>query len=379
MKTRKDIPETTKLRLWVKSAGRCEFKGCNKPVWQNGLTLSQGNFGQIAHIIGSSKDGPRGTNQSEELQTDFDNLMLLCQACHKEIDTHPERYPIELLRAWKQDHENRIEIQTSYPEDIHKSTLLVFSINIGDRVVPINIEAIRNAMFPKFPTNHKGIKIEEKGFDRMGTPEQWQTFAESKIKRKVLRDLEEGIDDIKIKHISLFAIAPMPLLIYLGRWIGDTVPTDIYQSHRNIANTNKTWSWQEEVFAESTYLVSCKQKGTDKIVFLSLAISDSIEPDKYDNLISDTCSIYEISIPEPSPQFLKSKKQLEIFSHEYRKLLNKIQATHGKDCKIYILPAIPVSMAVECGRVILPTKDPEIYVCEYYANKEGFKTVLQIN
>jgi hypothetical protein len=379
MKTRKDIPETTKLRLWVKSAGRCEFKGCNKPVWQNGLTLSQGNFGQIAHIIGSSKDGPRGTNQSEELQTDFDNLMLLCQACHKEIDTHPERYPIELLRAWKQDHENRIEIQTSYPEDIHKSTLLVFSINIGDRVVPINIEAIRNAMFPKFPTNHKGIKIEEKDFDRMGTSEQWQTFAESKIKRKVLRDLEEGIDDIKIKHISLFAIAPMPLLIYLGRWIGDTVPTDIYQSHRNIANTNKTWSWQEEVFAESTYLVSCKQKGTDKIVFLSLAISDSIERDKYDNLISDTCSIYEISIPEPSPQFLKSKKQLEIFSHEYRKLLNKIQATHGKDCKIYILPAIPVSMAVECGRVILPTKDPEIYVCEYYANKEGFKTVLQIN
>jgi len=167
--------------------------------------------------------------------------------------------------------------------------------------------------------------------------------------------------------------------MYLGRCIGDTVPTDIYQSHRNIENTSKTWSWQEEVSAESTYSVFCRQEGKGEIVFLSLAISDSIEPDKYDNLISDTCSIYEISIPEPSPQFLKSKKQLEIFSHEYRKLLNKIQATHGKDCKIYILPAIPVSMAVECGRVILPTKDPEIYVCEYYANKEGFKTVLQIN
>ncbi len=128
-----------------------------------------------------------------------------------------------------------------------------------------------------------------------------------------------------------------------------------------------------------TYSVSCRQEGKGEIVFLNLAISDSIERDKYENLVLDTCSIYQISIPEPSPHFLKSKRQLEIFSYEYRKLLNKIQARHGKDCKIYILPAVPVSMAVECGRVLLPTKDPEIYVCEYYANKEGFKTVLQIN
>lgn len=379
MTARKAIPETTKLRLWIKSAGRCEFKGCNTPVWHNGLTLSEGNFAEVAHIIGSSKDGPRGRDQSEELQRDFDNLMLLCQRCHKEIDAHPESYPVELLRAWKQDHENRIEVQTSYPEDIHKSTVLVFSVNIGDRIVPTNIESIRNAMFPKFPTDFRGIKIEEKNFDRMGTPEQWQTFAEAKIKRRVLRYLDEGIDDIKIKHISLFGIAPMPLLMYLGRCIGDTVPADIYQSHRNIENTSKTWSWQEEVSVESTYSVSCRQEGKGEIVFLSLAISDSIERDKYENLISDTCSIYQISISEPSPHFLKSKRQLEIFSYEYRKLLNRIQARHGKNCKVYILPAVPVSVAVESGRVILPTKDPEIYVCEYYGNKEGFKTVLQIN
>ncbi len=82
---------------------------------------------------------------------------------------------------------------------------------------------------------------------------------------------------------------------------------------------------------------------------------------------------------EPSPHFLKSKKQLEIFSYEYRKLLNEIQAKHGKNCQIHILPAIPVAIAVECGRVILPTKDPSIYVCEYYGHEKGFQTILQIN
>ncbi|NEP08242.1 MAG: HNH endonuclease, partial [Okeania sp. SIO4D6] len=102
MAKRKPIPETTKLQLWVKSAGRCEFKGCNTPVWYNGLTLSKGNFAEVAHIIASSKDGPRGTDQSEEMQVDFDNLMLLCKSCHKEIDDHPEKYPIELLRSFSQ-------------------------------------------------------------------------------------------------------------------------------------------------------------------------------------------------------------------------------------------------------------------------------------
>ena len=379
MSPRKSIPEATRLQLWVKTAGRCEFKGCNIPVWYNGLTLSEGNFAEVAHIIGSSKDGPRGTEQSEELQVDFDNLMLLCQRCHKEIDNHPEKYPTELLRTWKQEHENRIEIQTSYPEDIHKSTVLLFSINIGDRTVPINIEAVRNAMFPKFPADPKGIKIEEKDFDRMGTPEQWQIFAETKIKRRVLRYLDEGIDDIRIKHISLFGISPMPLLMYLGKCIGDTVPTDIYQSHRNIENTSKTWSWQENANADLAYLISCEQEGENEIVLLKLAISDVIARDKYEDLVPSNCSIYQITISEPSPHFLRSKRQLEIFSYEYRKLLNEIQSRHGKNCKIYILPAVPVSIAVECGRVLLPTKDPEIYACEYYSDKQGFKAVLKIN
>lgn len=376
---RKSIPENVKLQLWVKTAGRCEFKGCNVPVWNNTLTLSEGNFAQVAHIIGSSEDGPRGTELSEHLQTEYSNLMLLCQRCHKEIDNNPEKYPIELLQSWKQEHESRVEIQTSYPEDIHKSNILTCSINIGDRITPINFEPIRNAMFPKYPID-KGVKIEEKEFDRFGTDTEWQSFAENKIKRKLQRFFEEGIDDIAIKHLSVFGIAPMPLLIFLGKCIGDTVPCDIYQSHRNIENTNKTWNWQEaSETVDTSFIITCEQEGESEIILLKLAISDTLNNDKYPNLIGVGESIYQISVREPSPHFLKTKRQLEIFSYEYRKLLNIIQAKHGVNCKIFILPAVPVSIAVECGRVILPTKDPEINVCEYYKEREGYEKVLKIN
>ncbi|MCU0440453.1 MAG: HNH endonuclease [Raineya sp.] len=376
---RKNIPDDIKLQLWVKSGGRCEFKGCNTPVWRNGLTLSKGNFAEVAHIIGSSKDGPRGREDSEDLQTTYSNLMLLCQRCHKEIDDHPDNYPSELLTRWKQEHENRIEIQTSYPEDIHKSTVLMCSINIGDRITPINIEVVRNAMFPKYPSDFKGIKIEEKEFDRFGTETEWQYFAENKIKKKLKKHFEEGIDEDGIKHLSVFGIAPMPLLIFLGKCIGDTVPCDIYQSHRNIENTNKTWHWQESIPQDTRFLTTCQKEGSSNTVILKLAISDTLNEDKYSSLLDSDVSIYQISVEEPSPHFLRNKRQLEIFSYEYRKLLNTIQAKHGSKCEILILPAIPVSIAIECGRVILPTKDPEIFVCEYYKDDGGYKKVLKIN
>jgi hypothetical protein len=377
--SRKVIPDNIKLKLWVKSAGRCEFKGCNKPLWHNELTLSDGNFAENAHIIGSSKSGPRGNEHSDVLQIEFSNLMLLCQSCHKEIDSNLGKYSIELLRKWKIEHEDRIEMQTSYPEEIHKSTILTCTISIGSRITPINFEAIRNAMFPKYPKDHRGISISENDFDRNSNESEWQTFAENKIRRKIARELDENVDDSRIKHLSIFGIAPMPLLFYLGMCIGDTIPCDIYQSHRNIEETSKTWNWDNGNNYDTNFEIEYSKNVKSKRVFLKLAISDFLPEEKYSNLIDAENAVYCLTIKEPTPHFLKHKNQLQVFSYEYRKLLNRIQYTHGKDCTIFILPAVSVAIAIECGRVILPTKDPIIYLCEYYNDKRGYKPVLRVN
>ncbi len=372
------VPQHTRLKLWVKAAGMCEFPGCDEPVWRNNLTLRDGNFGEVAHIIGSSKDGPRGSDESTDLQVAYSNLMLLCQRCHKEIDDDTDRYSVELLRQWKQEHEERIEIQISHSGDIYKSTVVLFTVKIKDRITPINRAAYRNAMFPKYPVD-EGIKIDNQDFDRNGDESEWEAYARV-IDRKIKSRVEEGIDENRVKHISVFAIGPMPLLMFLGKCIGDTIPTDIYQSHRNIKDTSKTWSWHaEEGEVHTSYTVKrIKIAEKSENVAIVLALSDTIEKDKYANFVDDTFSIYEITIGEPSPHFLKNAKQLEHFSYEYRKLLNQIQATHGHRCKIYILSAVPISVAVECGRVLFPTKDPDIFACEYYG-QSGFRKVLKIN
>ena len=372
------MPERTRLKLWVKAGGRCEFRGCNEPLWRNNLTLSDGNFGEVAHIIAASEDGPRGSADSADSRIDYSNLMLLCPQCHIEIDRNPDKYSSELLRQWKQAHEKRIEIQTNYPEEIHKSTVVLFTVKIKDRIPRINHEAYRNAMFPKYPVD-EGIKIEIPDFDRYGDETEWSTYART-IDRKIKTRVEEGIDEKKIKHFSVFAIGPMPLLMFLGKCIGDAIPTDLYQSHRNIKDTSQTWSWQqEEREIQTSYIVNIIQVVEDsENVAIILALSDTIEKDKYANFVDETFSIYEITIENPSAHFLRNPRQLEHFSYEYRKLLNQVQTTHGHRCKVFILPAIPISIAVECGRVLLPTKDPEIFACEYYS-QDGFRKVLKVN
>lgn len=373
----KDVSQHTRLKLWVKSAGRCEFHGCNKPLWQNDLTLSDGNFAEVAHIVAASEGGPRGSEESADLRIDYSNLMLLCQRCHKAIDNDPDRYTTELLRQWKHEHENRIEIQTSHSTEVCKSTVVLFTVRIKERITPINREAYHNAIFPKYPVDD-GIKINNQDFDRHGDKSEWEAYARV-IERKIKARVEEGIDREAVKHLSIFAIGPQPLLMFLGKCIGDTIPADIYQSHRNIEDTSQTWSWQEkERETQTPYIVNpIKVVEDSQKVAIILALSDTIEKDKYANLVDDTFSLYEITIENPSPHFLKNPKQLEHFSCEYRKLLNHVQATHGHRCKVFILPAVPVSIAVECGRVLLPTKDPEIFACEYY-NQGGFREVLKI-
>ena len=379
MGKRKSIEDWVRLKLWVKSAGRCQFKGCNKPVWRNNLTLSEANFADVAHIIGSSKKGPRGNEDSQKLQTDYSNLMLLCKTCHKEIDTFEEKYGVEVLREMKSIHEERIERHTKIVGENSLTTILQFQSRIRTFMPSIHHEAMFNAVIPqKFPIDDKGIRISFPDFNDQGENIEWE-LTSKKIKEKIDNAFKTNLDGESIKHLSVFAIGSIPLLIYLGVCIGDIIPADIFESHRNIKDTNKTWCWEKNIIK----LPKIKSKDLEiksfgKNVILILAISDDINKNQYENLLDENTSIYKIYIDKPVPGFVKSPTQIEEFSKLYRRTINRIQETHGMDCVINICPALPISLAVECGRVLLTTKDSNIYACQYFKARNEMKPVLRI-
>src|SRR5437899_10670064 len=95
--TRK-IQPLTRVLLFVRAGGRCEFDGCNKFLLEHHVTLTEGNFAQMAHIVAFQPDGPRGNGAHRpENINEITNLMLLCPECHKLIDDDPAKFTFRTL------------------------------------------------------------------------------------------------------------------------------------------------------------------------------------------------------------------------------------------------------------------------------------------
>ena len=98
----KSPSENTVRILCGKAAGMCEFEGCNKRLFFDGVTLAKFNNAYVAHIVASSAEGSRGDKiKSPQLSDKLENLMLMCADHHKLIDTPktgPRDYPVERLK-----------------------------------------------------------------------------------------------------------------------------------------------------------------------------------------------------------------------------------------------------------------------------------------
>ncbi len=177
-------------------------------------------------------------------------------------------------------------------------------------------------------------------------------------------------------HVSIFAAAPIPLLIYLGNRIGGTAPVDIYQKHRDTDG----WRWKKEPKRDSfKYIIkksNLRKPGTK--VALVLSLSGQVQLDEVDKILPNAPR-YEITIPKPDRDYLQYHSQLEKFASTYRDVLTEIRKRHGSRCEVYLFPAVPVSVAVTCGKELLPKADPRINVYDLDNECGGFVPTLTIN
>jgi len=69
-------------------------------------------------------------------------------------------------------------------------------------------------------------------------------------------------------------------------------------------------------------------------------------------------------------------RQLRLFRQQFRLLLDRVKARHGQDVVLHVFPAVPLSVAVEIGRVWMPKAD--LPLCIYDQNRKlgGFTKAL---
>lgn len=371
----RSIPVADQCVLWARAAGRCQFRGCNRPLWKSPVTQEPVNIAEKAHIYAFSPSGARGNDGVEPAGLNrARNLMLVCHDCHRKMDKASDggRYTVELLRSWKRQHEERIERVTGISPEM-SSRIVLYGANIGEYGSPLTYESTSGALFPdRHPASDSAVELGSvDGMTRDHTPEFWAEEARNLKRRfesRVLQPLARG----ELGHLSVFALAPQPLLIRLGTLLTDLVEVDVYQRHRE----PPTWQWLDDSTVGEIRVE--EPESADGTPALVVAVSGTVSDDRITAALDGPVSIWRVTVDQPHNNWLRSRGQLAAFRQTARALMDRIKAAHGQDAVLHVFPAAPVAVAVELGRIRQPKADLAWVIYDQHNKLGGFAPALDI-
>ncbi len=371
----RQVPAKTRLFLFTQAGGRCEFDGCNRYLLEHPLTRTVGVFAQMAHIFAFSDRGPRAVPSGSTAEKHaLANLILLCPECHKLVDDDPETYSASVLRKHKKAHEDRIFILTDTKPD-RQTVAFVLRARIADQSVAISRADMEAAVAPRY----LGRDVVECNLtalrDQVGC-DYWQVSQDA-IQRAAAGLYTGTFDGGPARHVSVFALAPIPLLVFLGTQLSSKVPTSMFQRHRD----SEDWKWKTRGEAVSFQMRQLR-KGTqtDRLALL-LSLSGPIEATDLPAEIDARYTITEIApaSQRPSPNVLRLEATFHAFRTEFMATVRQLVARHQGLRAIDLFPAVPAPVATAVGRDLLPKRDPSLRVYDYNKRAGGFSLALEVN
>lgn len=336
----RQIPNIIQNALWAVSAGRCEF--CGKKLYIEEKTNTLINISQKAHIHAFSENGPRFSVEQENPH-EIDNLMLLCMEDHKMIDTFSDTYTVPWLKEQKKFFEEKvssvIDTQRIRSSILHFRSGITRQDTTKDEKAELCPVLLNNGNF--FDGQYHRISIEMLGVEH--TAEYYQLVCSS---------IQNQIDQKKYflqnaDCISVFGLAPQPLLIYFGFILNDESNIKVYQRSRD-GELKWDWKKQEQTNHFSVEKVDNNELDNLNEVNVIVSISAEINLDRVPN--SQTIPTIIIRADRQSHNAIQSVKDVEEFIRIFRnQVIERIRIEFPEITHINIYPAAPVSLPIRMG------------------------------
>lgn len=356
---RAHIPAPVRRDLWVAAAGRCEFRGCCKPVNRDFLTKEGCKVGEYAHIIADSPAGARGIpGESEKLAADPSNLMLACFDCHARIDRNgaSNEFTAEQLGAMKREHEARIERIYS-ATGVTESMPLVMSFPIGAHRHVIELRSIHYAMltnsnFNRFPTS-TAVHIDQSNFHLQDNdPDFWPNAHRALTQQYEQRVLPALTARGGAAHLTIAGFAPIPMLMKLGALVGDKTPATILDL------PGENWLWDTRGACPEPQYTYDVPATLPREVSVVVSISGRAQQPVGRAFV-------EFGAVAPDRGIIRKEEHLQRLRASFNSFLQLIFAAGVR--VVHIHPATPLSASVEIGRLLLPKMFEEVHVWEWQA------------
>lgn len=353
------ISASVRRDLWIAAAGRCEFRGCCKPVDRDFLTKVKCKVGEYAHIIADSPAGPRGVQgDSERLAADPSNLMLACFDCHARIDRdgRNNEFTAEQLRSMKREHEARIQLIYS-ASGVVESTPLVMSFPVGAHVPVVEVRDIHYAMltnsnFKLFPTS-TAIHIDQSNFHLQDSdPDFWRNAQRALTQQYEQRVLPALTTRGGAAHLTIAGFAPIPMLMKLGTLIGDKTPAAILDL------PSEKWLWDTRDACPDPHYAYNMPASLPREVSAVVSISG-----KAQHPVGRV--VVEFEAVAPGRGIIRKDSHLQQFRTSFNAFLQHLFAAGVR--VVHIHPATPLSVSIEIGRMLLPKTFEEVHVWDWQA------------
>lgn len=367
----KNPSQATIMKLIAVSGGRCQFEGCNCNVFKDSITWTVINKSNVAHIVGASPDGPRGTAYSHDVSNKLENLMLLCLDHHKVVDSDTQTYTIERLKEMKELQEKKVQELLdgmNYP----KAGIVILESPIkGKTDVHVDsmqtVEALRSRK--KNPAASYPILLKVDSYGGYSSTEYWKVLSE-RLKAEVDRAIRTNLQYCPELMLAIFPLAPIPLIAKLGELLGDKREIDVFQKTRN----PETWCWQGET-ATNTFTTERIQRdeGDAGKIAIILSLTARVAIDRILSVYNASV-IYHIYAEKNGVDCIASPEDLKLFWQEYQAVCDWIKNSDQAETAA-VFPAVPVSAAFEIGRRHMPGIHPELRI---YDDENGFFETLTI-
>jgi hypothetical protein len=360
--------------LWGASAGRCNI--CNASLLRDGTTGVEVKAGEKAHIIGIG-DSPRSPRSQEAVgslsRNETANLILLCGKHHREVDARPDVYTSSYLLQLKRRHEERIFYLTSLSEEKETLVLRLEGMMHGGKVPDFTREQAREVLlreegrYPRFrlsATEHDiSIDLRDLAYDDGSA--YW-----AEVKRRIgkrVAHLNELRREGDAGHISVFALALIPVLVMLGDALGDASDITVY--HRR---NHEGWGWSRKAELPTFEMFTHKRTKEEDVV-LTCSLSASVRMDRIPEGLRGL-SVYEIR-PEsarPSALILDHPDALQAFGQVYRSFLSMLEDVHPGVTVVHLLPAVQGDAAILLGQVRTPAVNPPLRVYDLVPSSDEY-------
>ena len=346
------VPTHVVREVWARAGGVCMFPGCDAVLYRDVHLAKAAQFGEVAHNVAASANGERGDPQrSRLLSHDPDNLILFCPTHHTLVDRPRagKDYPDTLLQQWKERHE--AAIRTAGTMSGTTAHALVLQGPIGRQTVALALTTIPHAMLQHdlvLGANPTVLAIDTSGHIP-NSPAYWQ-HAVSQIRDHV-RMLQNTLG-LQRQPLAVFALADMPTLMALGFALGHAAAVTVFQFNP-VANGGD-WRFPNLTAPAPDFRVRWPDTLSGEIA-LVLSLSGPIEHDRVRaRLAPASCSIIEVTVDQPTTDFVLGPATLEAFAKVLRAIVAKLEGLTAKSASVHVFPAMPASLAVTFGRFVKP-------------------------